>query len=817
MSSYIRKTLIYCIILMVSITFFHTYSDESFPNINDILQTDNYFIDTEFNDEHPHKMIDFVKKLRETTSKYETNDFFDNLPEDILIFIQTLNKLDKGEVFIVNKNFIDRNGGKVTFEQMVEAKYSSPANSDFAKFDGDEVIYDFAPNKLEVGEYFVILVDSKHNILAKAKSPIYINDSTNPPDFRLSSIEVLGKKIDSFNPEEHFYVVRFSSMAIDEYANDFLSIVSASTKDPNGSVIIEYTEDPSIIMIRSVVEQMKSPFPYMVKFIETQDLEISDTTLNNLETINILLSELSNEDLSEYELTQKVESITNNLNSTIHEVKSSQEAETIYETISNSINKLSEVLPRLEQKNNITNEIADLTNNSRKLITFIDDSDKVTSLTISYIESINTFINQTDSKEYETKNLKNQLMNLSQQSVKRTGTIQFNDIKTSSSNAVIEFEQSKIAQDSEQAFKNFNLINDTLSKNPNTHGPRNIEPSITLSVNSKEDLTSVEAILDKESINLLSSKGFEKIGIQLENLEINFPNEILSESEEQISLKTVFAPAKINVPKETHILENVGVADITLYSNFENKKTFEKPIDLQFDLSEANLENLSESQLNNLSIFVQNPESLEWITVGGNYDPITKTIKTKRSSLSKYTVMQSQKTFSDVEYSWAKDEINELLGKGIIEETELFNPTNSVTREEFTLWIIKSYGLSKSEVNIPFEDIPKSHPYYSEISTAYNEGIINGKSSTTFDPQGYITREEMSVIVSNALSKFDNQSISSIETSTYQDSYEISSWAKNTVSLVDELGIMRGDGINFKPKNNITKEEAAAIIKRIYN
>ncbi len=78
----------------------------------------------------------------------------------------------------------------------------------------------------------------------------------------------------------------------------------------------------------------------------------------------------------------------------------------------------------------------------------------------------------------------------------------------------------------------------------------------------------------------------------------------------------------------------------------------------------------------------------------------------------------------------------------------------------------------------------------------------------------------MSTIVSNALTKYDENTVSGqlvTNVDKYQDSAEIADWAKNTVALVDELGIMRGDDVTFRPKDNVTREEAASIVKRIYN
>ncbi|GKT36582.1 S-layer homology domain-containing protein, partial [Aduncisulcus paluster] len=82
--------------------------------------------------------------------------------------------------------------------------------------------------------------------------------------------------------------------------------------------------------------------------------------------------------------------------------------------------------------------------------------------------------------------------------------------------------------------------------------------------------------------------------------------------------------------------------------------------------------------------------------------------------------MQSNKSFADVENSWAKDEINELLGKGIIDETASFDPEETITREEFTTWVARAYGLVDDEADAPFTDLPQDHDHYSELASAYN-------------------------------------------------------------------------------------------------
>ena len=52
----------------------------------------------------------------------------------------------------------------------------------------------------------------------------------------------------------------------------------------------------------------------------------------------------------------------------------------------------------------------------------------------------------------------------------------------------------------------------------------------------------------------------------------------------------------------------------------------------------------------------------------------------------------------------------------------------------------------------------------------------------------------------------------------YKDEKQISSWAKESVQIVSNAGIMTGDTKgNFNPKNNYKIVEAISTIMRLYN
>jgi hypothetical protein len=222
-------------------------------------------------------------------------------------------------------------------------------------------------------------------------------------------------------------------------------------------------------------------------------------------------------------------------------------------------------------------------------------------------------------------------------------------------------------------------------------------------------------------------------------------------------------------------------------------------------------------------VYMLNENTSKWEAVGGKYDPVTKTVSVLRSHFSKYTVMKPEKSFSDISNSWAKNEISLMLNKGIIDETAKFEPNKNITRAEFAAWVVRLFGFDGKGMSNSFKDVAKNNPFYNQISAAAAEGIINGTSETAFSPNKNITREEMSTILCRALAKYKGTEVLSGSAVTslikeIKDSKTISSWAVNAISTVYKNGIVSGySDKSFKPKANLTKNEAAALIYRIFN
>ncbi len=114
-----------------------------------------------------------------------------------------------------------------------------------------------------------------------------------------------------------------------------------------------------------------------------------------------------------------------------------------------------------------------------------------------------------------------------------------------------------------------------------------------------------------------------------------------------------------------------------------------------------------------------------------------------------------------------------------------------------------------------FVDINK-HWAKSYIEQAYRMGITNGSQNAdgtySFNPQDNATREQVAIFICNLLG-VDASAYKKVKL-PYKDASKVSSWAKSAVSAVTALKIMGGDGTNFNPKANISRQEFMTVIGR---
>lgn len=95
--------------------------------------------------------------------------------------------------------------------------------------------------------------------------------------------------------------------------------------------------------------------------------------------------------------------------------------------------------------------------------------------------------------------------------------------------------------------------------------------------------------------------------------------------------------------------------------------------------------------------------------------------------------------------------------------------------------------------------------------------IIDGKDDENFYPYDTVTREEMAKVLSNLWHYINEDSVIDVQESSYNDSEEISEWAKVYVDEMSTIGILKGDDNgNFAPQRHMTKEEVIVALLRLF-
>jgi hypothetical protein len=190
---------------------------------------------------------------------------------------------------------------------------------------------------------------------------------------------------------------------------------------------------------------------------------------------------------------------------------------------------------------------------------------------------------------------------------------------------------------------------------------------------------------------------------------------------------------------------------------------------------------------------------------------------------STYSVVWHPITFGDVENHWAKEAVNDMGSRMVIEGmgSGSFLPDQDISRAEFAAIIVRGLGLKLENGQAPFTDVNVTDWYNSAVHTASTYRLISGFEDGTFRPNDMITREEAMVIIANAMSltglkeKLPADAAGSFLQS-YADAEHISGWARSSVADSIQAGIVSGrSGSGLEPVANMTRAEVAAIVQRL--
>ncbi len=246
-------------------------------------------------------------------------------------------------------------------------------------------------------------------------------------------------------------------------------------------------------------------------------------------------------------------------------------------------------------------------------------------------------------------------------------------------------------------------------------------------------------------------------------------------------------------------------------------KTFSEPVKITISLADLVLNGIDPEKL---GVFYLNEAKGTWDYVGGNVDKSKQTITVELNHFSKYTVMAVNRTFKDLNGHWAKQAIELMAAKEIIDgfPNGSFQPKSNITRAQFATMIVKALKLDSSSTATSFKDVKATDWHAGYVAAASKAGIIKGFNGS-FNPDALITREEMAVMVIRALGLEAQAQQMAKTTLKFKDDTKISGWARGYVALEAQKDIVNGyqEDNTFRPQDKASRAEAAVTLSRFYS
>ena len=177
--------------------------------------------------------------------------------------------------------------------------------------------------------------------------------------------------------------------------------------------------------------------------------------------------------------------------------------------------------------------------------------------------------------------------------------------------------------------------------------------------------------------------------------------------------------------------------------------------------------------------------------------------------------------FTDVpgEDNWAHAGIDYCVANGLMSGVggNLFAPKKTTTRAQIVQILYNLQGEPRVYGSTPFTDLTNDW-YKDAILWAYQTGVVAGTSSTTFDPDLPVTREQIAVILMEYTSRVLGLKdlCTPADLSRYPDAGSVSDWAKNAMADAVALGLISGASNGgqtcLEPQGSATREQVATIL-----
>lgn len=172
------------------------------------------------------------------------------------------------------------------------------------------------------------------------------------------------------------------------------------------------------------------------------------------------------------------------------------------------------------------------------------------------------------------------------------------------------------------------------------------------------------------------------------------------------------------------------------------------------------------------------------------------------------------KAFTDLgDKQWYHDSIDYAVENGLLEGTSptTMEPNATLIRAQLAQILYNIEDKPAVTGEMIFEDVPASEWFYSPVLWANQNEIINGTSPTTFEPLEDITRQDLALM----LYRYAGEPKVTGDLDGFTDADQVGDWAEEAMAWAVAEGIVQGDTpTTLNPTGTATRAEAAAMLQR---
>ena len=180
--------------------------------------------------------------------------------------------------------------------------------------------------------------------------------------------------------------------------------------------------------------------------------------------------------------------------------------------------------------------------------------------------------------------------------------------------------------------------------------------------------------------------------------------------------------------------------------------------------------------------------------------------------------------FHDIDRNaWSYDGIQYCVARGLMSgtDTHTFLPGGVTTRAQLVQVLYHLAGdPDMTGVTTPFTDLTADW-YQAAVAWAYETGVVDGTSPTTFSPGRPVTREQAAVLLMRYAARLPGfaGSDAPADLSAFADGGSVSGWARAGMADAVALGLFggtqdTGGRVWLRPGESATRAEIAAVLAR---